>query len=138
VYQRGFLDFGDFISIVAHVMKAEELDAKIEHDFLRFCGKDLSDIENNRENLLKSRCARITMDDLLRVGRERDMPIDPEIAEEMIFDASESGDKVLLDELIETIETVYRGESLSLPPKDIVAAQRRKTNRELIPGFIST
>jgi len=134
VYQRGYLDFSDFISIVAHVMKSEELDAKVEQDFLRLCGKERSEIENNRESLLKSLCSHITAEDLIRVGRERDMPIDPEIAEEMIFDASESGDKkVLLDELIDVIETVSKNESLSTKKNPT----RRPTDRELIPGFIS-
>merc|ERR1719419_514317 len=126
VHQRGYLDFGAFVSIVANVMKKEELDAKVEHDFLTVCGKHVSEIKNNRENLLKSMNSIVTAGDLVRVGRERAMPINPEIAEEMIFDASESGDNaVTLDELISTIETVYRNESL---PKKI-PVRRRKTTR---------
>jgi len=113
VHQRGYLDFSAFISIVAHVIKAEELDAKVEHDFLTLCGKEVGEIENNRKNLLRSMNSHIKANDIIRVGRERGMPINPEIAEEMIFDASESGEKkVSLNELIATIETVYRNESL--------------------------
>jgi len=139
VFQRGYLDFSDFISIVAHVMKSEALDAKVEHDFLQLCGKEVSEIENNRESLLKSLCSYITAEDLIRAGRERDMPIDPEIAEEMIFDASESGDKkVLLEELIDVIETVYKNESLSSKKPGVPNHTRRITARELIPGFISS
>jgi len=128
VHQRGYLDFGAFISIVAHVIQAEELDAKVEHDFLRVCGREVVEIENNRKNLLKSINSHIKSQDIIRVSRERGMPINPEIAEEMIFDASESGGKMVsLNELIATIETVYRNESIPSKKTGYV------TMHELIP-----
>jgi len=129
--QQGYLTFGDFISIVAQVIKTEELDAKVETDFLTVCGKRVEEIETNKVNLLKSN-THITAADLIRVGRERGMGINPEIAEEMIFDASETPDRMVsLTELITTIETVYRNESLPAKKKN-----ERMTMREIIPGFM--
>merc|ERR1719474_2024989 len=129
--QQGYLDFGDFISIVAQVIKSEELDEKVEHDFLIICGKRVSEIQKNRKNLLKSMNSHITSSDLIRIGRQRGMPINPEIAEEMIFDASETSDlMVSLSDLIATIETVYRMET---PHSE---KQERMTMREIIPGFM--
>jgi len=129
--QQGYLDFGDFISIVAQVIKSEELDEKVEHDFLIICGKRTGEIQTNRENLLKSMNTHITCSDVIRVGRERGMPINPEIAEEMIFDASETSDMMVsLSELIGMIEIVYRKES----PHS--KKQERMTLREIIPGFM--
>jgi len=135
--QQGYLDFGDFLSIVAQVIKTEELDAKVEHDFLTMCGKRVDEIANNRKDLLKSINTHITAEDLIRVSREQGkslepgLSINPEIAEEMIFDASEtSGSKVSLNELIKTIETVYRDESIP------VKMAKKSTLREIIPGFV--
>merc|ERR1719233_744238 len=135
--QQGYLDFGDFMGIVAQVIKAEELDEKVEHDFLTMCGKRVDEIANNRKDLLKSINTHITSEDLIRVSREQGKALDPglsinpEIAEEMIFDASQtSGRMVSLNELITTIETVYRDESL---PR--VAGGM--TMREIIPGFVN-
>jgi len=128
VDQRGYLDFSAFISIIAHVIKAEELETKVKQDFLQLCGKEVS--ESITENSLKSNCSYITAEDLICVWRERDMPIDPEIAEEMIFDASEYGNKkVLLEDLINTIETVYENESSA-------SNKPGRRSSELIPGFI--
>merc|ERR1712096_94622 len=120
------------ISIVAQVMKTEELDAKVENDFLSFCGTHISDIQDHKERLLMSRNSHITADDLVRVSRQRGMPINPEIAEEMIFDASDCG-KVSFDELIATIETVSRNESLPRSQMKPGFTNRR----ELIPGFMN-
>jgi len=132
VHQRGYLGFGAFISIVAHVMQAEELDAKVEHDFLTICGQKIAEIENNRKNLLQSINSHIKAEDIIRAGRERSIPINHEIAEEMIFDASESGEMMIsLDELIATIETVYRKETLLSGKSPLV------TMNELIPGFVT-
>jgi len=135
--QQGYLDFGDFISIVAKVIKSEELDAKVEHDFLTMCGKRVDEIANNRKDLLNSISTHITAEDIKRVSREQGNVLDaglyinPEIAEEMIFDASEtSGRIVSLNELIRTIETVYKDESLPSKRSD------RMTLREIIPGFV--
>lgn len=137
--QQGWLDFGDFVSIVAKVIKSEELDAKVEHDFLTICGKRVDEIATNRRDLLKSTSTRITAEDLQRVSREHGnsldtgLSINPEIAEEMIFDASEtSGRIVSLNELITTIETVYRDESLPSKKSD------RMPTREIIPGFVGS
>jgi len=135
--QQGYLDFGDFISIVAKVIKSEELDAKVEHDFLTMCGKRVDEIANNRKDLLKSVHTHISAEDLIRMSRDQGnsldpgLSINPEIAEEMIFDASEtSGRMVSLNELITTIETVYRDESLPTEKSG------RMTMREIIPGFV--
>ena len=38
VHQRGFLDFDAFLSVVATFLKREELDERIEQDFLKLCG----------------------------------------------------------------------------------------------------
>jgi len=133
VRQHGYIGYSDFISIVAQVMKTEELDAKVEHDFLLLCGTHKGEIEGNRENLLMSANSGITADDLIRVSRQRHLDINPEIAEEMIFDAcdNDSG-KVSLNELITTIETVYRKETIPRPGKK----PEYKSGRELIPGFM--
>jgi len=133
VRQHGYIGYSDFISIVAQVMKTEELDAKVEHDFLLLCGTHKAEIEGNRENLLMSSNSGITAEDLIRVSRQRHLDINPEIAEEMIFDAcdNDSG-KVSLNELITTIETVYRKETIPRPGKK----PEYKSRRELIPGFM--
>eukprot|EP00495_Collosphaeridae_sp_1-RS-2012_P003556 TRINITY_DN2942_c0_g1_i1.p1 TRINITY_DN2942_c0_g1~~TRINITY_DN2942_c0_g1_i1.p1 ORF type:complete len:308 (+),score=54.06 TRINITY_DN2942_c0_g1_i1:140-925(+) len=135
--QQGYLDFGDFMSIVSQVIKAEELDVKVENDFLAMCGKRVDEIANNRKDLLKSINTHITSEDLIRVSRkwgkslDPGLSINPEIAEEMIFDASEiSGSTVSLNELIRTIETVYRDES---PP---IKKAERMTSGKLFLGFI--
>jgi len=129
--QQGYLDFGDFISIVAQVMKSEELDEKVERDFLIVCGRRVSEIHRNRKNLQKSMNSHITSSDLIRAGRERGMPINPEIAEEMIFDASETSEMMVsLSELIATIETVYRNESPHSKKQEMTTLQ------EIIPGFM--
>jgi len=129
--QQGYLDFGDFISIVAQVIKSEELDEKVERDFLIVCGRLASEIPTIKKNLQKSMHTHITSSDLIRAGRARGMPINPEIAEEMIFDASETSEMMVsLSELIATIETVYRNES----PHS--KKQGRTTLQEIIPGFM--
>jgi len=141
--QQGYLDFGDFISIVAQVIKTEELDAKVEHDFLTVCGKRVDEIANNRKDLLKSINTHITAEDLIRVSREQGkslepgLSINPEIAEEMIFDASETnGRTVSLNELITTIETVYREESVPSKKAESVPSKmaNRITPQESYPG----
>jgi len=141
--QQGYLDFSDFISIVAQVVKTEELDAKVEHDFLTVCGKRVDEIANNRRDLLKSTNTHITAEDLIRVSREQrkslepGLSINPEIAEEMIFDSSETnGRMVSLNELITTIETVYRDESVPSKKEESVPSKKvnRITQQDSIPG----
>jgi len=114
VTRKWYLDFDGFISIVAHVMKAEELDQQVEQDFLTMCGVDNREIAYNRENLLKSRNIRITADDILHHCRSNEFILDKQIAEEMVYDASESGNgSVGLNDLITTIETVFKDESVN-------------------------
>jgi len=99
---KGCLDFDAFVSIVAHVLKSEELDELLEKDFLIFCG------ETNVEHpSLQQMHSAITATDIVRVARTCNIFIDHHLAEEMIFDADESGSGQLsLDHLIACIETV--------------------------------
>lgn len=99
---KGCLDFDAFVSIVAHVLKSEELDELLEKDFLIFCG------ETNVEHpSLQQMHSAITATDIVRVARTCNIFIDHHLAEEMIFDADETGSGQLsLDHLIACIETV--------------------------------
>jgi Ca2+-binding EF-hand superfamily protein len=131
--QRGYLVWDDFISIVAQVLKSEELVSKVEVDFLSMCENYSSQIGSTRKGLI-SADYHITPADLIRVSSKQKKPIDKEIAEEMIFDASETGiGMVSLNELVATLETVHRDESLSTCSN----MPALFTVRELIPGFIS-
>jgi Ca2+-binding EF-hand superfamily protein len=99
---RGYLDFDAFVSIVAHLLKQEELDEQLERDFLTFCGET-----NVQQPSLQQRHSRITSANIVRVARARNVFMDHQTAEEMIFDADESGTgKLSLDSLIACIETV--------------------------------
>jgi len=98
----GYLDFDAFVSIVGHVLKSEELDEQLEKDFLTFCGE----IEVEHPSLQQMHSA-ITAADIVRVAASKQVLIDHQLAEEMIFDADESGQgKLSLDDLIACIETV--------------------------------
>ena len=101
VEQKGYLDFDAFVSIVAHVLKSEELDEQLEKDFLTFCGE-----VNVEHPSLQQRHSAITAADVVRMARQRQVLVDHELAEEMIFDADESGfGQLSLDNLIACIET---------------------------------
>jgi Ca2+-binding EF-hand superfamily protein len=83
-------------------LKQEELDEQLERDFLTFCGET-----NVQQPSLQQRHSRITSANIVRVARARNVFMDHQTAEEMIFDADESGTgKLSLDSLIACIETV--------------------------------
>jgi len=106
VNELGYLDFGTLISIVAHAMKSVKLKSKVQDDFLRLTGRHQLEIRTSKFYLLNTVRPVIVAADIVRTGRNRGMSIDKEIAEEMVFDASESGkDSVELEELIATLET---------------------------------
>ncbi len=101
----GYLDFDAFVSIVSHVLKSEELDELVERDFLHLCGQDVgsdtSTIMSSPEKIA------VTAADVVRTARRLGVMVDQDLAEEMIFDADESGTgKLSLDSLIACIEAV--------------------------------
>jgi len=105
VKKRGYLDFGTLVSIVAHALKTVELKSKVQDDFLRLTGRHKHEILSSKHYLLNTVRPVIVAADLVRTGRNRGMPINHEIAEEMVFDANEIGeDSVGLDDLIATLE----------------------------------
>merc|ERR1719397_827603 len=109
--QRGYLVWNDFISIIAQVIKREELVSKVELDFLALCNRFVSETNITKE-ALNSADYHITANDLIRVSKQQKKPISMETAEEMIFDACEPDKKMVsLNKLIATIETVHRKES---------------------------
>lgn len=116
---KGYLDFDAFVSIVAHVLKSEELDEQLEKDFLIFCG------ETNVEHpSLQQMHSAITATDIVRIARTNDIFIDHQLAEEMIFDADETGSGQLsLDHLIACIETVGADEAFhNFDEEDAISA----------------
>lgn len=105
---NGYLDFDAFVSIVAHVVKSEELDAQLEQDFLTLAGENLD--EGNVEAHLRTV---VTASDITRMARNKGLVIDMSTAEEMVYDADESGEgHVTLDNLINCVETVGENEAL--------------------------
>jgi CRP-like cAMP-binding protein/Ca2+-binding EF-hand superfamily protein len=106
---RGYLVFDAFVSIVGHVLKSEELDEQLEKDFLIFCGE--TEVEHPS---LQQMHSAITAADIVRVAALRKVLVDHQLAEEMIFDADESGHgKLSLDDLIACIETVGADEAFN-------------------------
>jgi Ca2+-binding EF-hand superfamily protein len=107
IESKGYLDFDAFVSIVAHVLKSEELDEQLEKDFLYFCGET-----NVQQVTVQQMSSAITAADIVRVAREKCVFIDHDLAEEMIFDADETGTgQLCLDHLIACIETVGADEA---------------------------
>ena len=103
---RGYLDFDAFVSIVAHLLKHEELDEQLERDFLLFCGE--KDVDHPS---LQQMHSFITPANVVRVARAHNVFIDHRTAEEMVHDADETGSgKLSLDSLIACIETVSANE----------------------------
>jgi Ca2+-binding EF-hand superfamily protein len=109
-HHRGKVTFGSFLSIVAGIMKAEEIQVQLETDFKRFnpefCQKSLSSscpLQRAKDLL----AYQITQQDLMRVHNEVGFPITSALTQEMLFDADTSGDGgVSYDELICTVELV--------------------------------
>ena len=106
IEMRGYLDFDAFVSIVAHLLKHEELDEQLERDFLLFCGE--KDVDHPS---LQQMHSFITPANVVRVARAHNVFIDHRTAEEMVHDADETGSgKLSLDSLIACIETVSANE----------------------------
>jgi Ca2+-binding EF-hand superfamily protein/CRP-like cAMP-binding protein/anti-anti-sigma regulatory factor len=104
----GFLDFDAFVSIVSHVLKSEELDQQVERDFLTLCGE--TNVLNPSKQQQRSA---VVAADVVRTARALGVPVDHDLAEEMVFDADEDGTSQLtLDELIATIEHVHIDETI--------------------------
>lgn len=139
VNQKGYLDFDGFISLVAHVMKAEELDQQVENDFLTICGEDFEEIQHKKENLLNSVNFSISPQDIIHFCHSNDILLDAHIAEEMVFDACESGNGCVgLGEFITTMETVFRNES-ALPDQSIRESKMVKIDKfDQIPVTTAT
>jgi hypothetical protein len=105
-------DVNQLVSIVAHAMKAVVLKSKVQGDFLKLTGRLKLEIQDNKHYLLNTVRPVIVAADLVRFGRNRGMPINAKIAEEMVFDARKVGkDSGGLDGLIATIEIVSLIES---------------------------
>jgi len=136
LHDRGYLDFEAFLSVVSTYMKVEQLDQKVEEDFLKVCGlneKQVHDLEVNlaRQSFVDHHnveegededddgIQEISSKHLWRAirkfgptvwGRKKTAAISLKDVEEMVYDADvidQSGDmKVSLSELLNALEMV--------------------------------
>ena len=55
LHDRGYLDFEAFLSVVSTYMKVEQLDQKVEEDFLKVCGLNEKQVHDLEVNLARQR-----------------------------------------------------------------------------------
>ena len=128
VQNTGYLDFDAFISMIAVVLKKEELDESVEDDFLKLTSKRVVDVQTGGAEALRNAAdAQISADSLIRGLTDLGaISLDFDLIEEMIFDADFDGAGfVSLDDLISTIEIIGR--------KEIVGSGGGASNLEGVP-----
>ena len=127
VDNSGHLDFDAFVSMIAVVLKKEELDEIVERDFLEIA-------EGHRDRLPLSPRSKlattwpqdpeITAESLIRRFAQLGHPVGRDIAREMIFDATGVAQgRVSLDDLINSIEIIGRDEVIADEVCDLSDAQ---------------
>jgi Ca2+-binding EF-hand superfamily protein len=135
--QNGYLLFDAVVSMVATCLKKEELDQRIEQDFLRLCSDsgNLSAGESKCRASVLCREKHITVESLLK-GFSKHAPhvrMNRELADDMIFDAdiSRVDFNVSIDELINTLELVNLDEVTSKAESDESGAFMAPTGMHL-------
>ena len=69
IFERGYLDFEAFLSVIATYMKVEQLDQKVEEDYLTICG--LTEKEAHQVEVRIARRSSLSLSDPGKYSSER-------------------------------------------------------------------
>ena len=67
IFERGYLDFEAFLSVIATYMKVEQLDQKVEEDYLTICG--LTEKEAHQVEVRIARRSSLSLSDPEMLGK---------------------------------------------------------------------
>ena len=69
IFERGYLDFEAFLSVIATYMKVEQLDQKVEEDYLTICG--LTEKEAHQVEVRIARRSSLSLSDPGKYSKRR-------------------------------------------------------------------